>query len=386
MRVSRKTVFTSGSVALILWLCLAFAFAQAPAKRPLAIDDVLGGLEISDPQVSPDGGWIAYTVAWMDRQADKARSAVWMVDWEGRNNVPMTSGPEGDTAPRWSPDGKYLSFLSTRPADGKTQVWLLDRRGGEARPLTDVKGELSAYEWSPDGKRLVLVMQEGEEIPDEAADSKAKTAKPIVIDRYAFKRDWVGYLTASHRDRLYLFDVGTKTLAALTAKTNHDESDPAWSPDGSRIAFVRGHGEDSDRTGMSDVFIVEARAGAEPRQVATIGAPDRQRLVWSPDGRTLAFTRGFEPKYYAYNQDRLAVVPVEGGEPRVLTAELDRGVSQAEFTPDGSALTFLVEDDQRTYAAEVPAVGGAVKRGSGGIEVISEIARGGGGTAAPAAT
>jgi len=134
MRVSRKTVFTSGSVALILWLCLAFAFAQAPAKRPLAIDDVLGGLEISDPQVSPDGGWIAYTVAWMDRQADKARSAVWMVDWEGRNNVPMTSGPEGDTAPRWSPDGKYLSFLSTRPADGKTQVWLLDRRGGEARP------------------------------------------------------------------------------------------------------------------------------------------------------------------------------------------------------------------------------------------------------------
>ena len=386
MRVSRKNVITPGSVALILWLCLAFAFAQAPAKRPLAIDDVLGGLEISDPQVSPDGGWIAYTVGWMDREADKTRSAVWMVDGEGRNNLPMTSGPEADTAPRWSPDGKYLSFLSTRPADGKTQIWLLDRRGGEARPLTDVKGELSAYEWSPDGKRLVLVVQEGEESPDAAADSKAKTAKPIVIDRYAFKRDWVGYLTSSHRDRLYVFDVGTKTLAALTAKTNHDESDPAWSPDGSRIAFVRGHGEDSDRTGMSDIFIVEARAGAEPRQVATIGAPDRQRLVWSPDGRTLAFTQGFEPKYYAYNQDRLAVVPVEGGEPRVLTAELDRGVSQAEFTPDGSALTFLVEDDQRTYAAEVPAGGGAVKRVSGGIEVISEIARGGGRTVVAAAT
>ncbi len=88
--------------------------------------------------------------------------------------------------------------------------------------MTDVKGELEApSEWSPDGKRLVLVMQEGEEIPDEAADSKAKTAKPIVIDRYAFKRDWYGLPPT-----FYLFDVGTKTLAALTAKTNHDESDP----------------------------------------------------------------------------------------------------------------------------------------------------------------
>ena len=373
-------------IGICLWLCAASPFAQAQAKRLFTADDVYRLQEVTDPQVSPEGRWIAYTVAGMDREADKLRSAVWMVNWEGTQNLQVTFGPDADTSPRWSPDGKYLAFLSARPAEGEAQIWLLDRRGGEARRLTSVKGDISGYEWSPDGKRLALVMRDGDDDPGEARDSKVQAPKPIVIERYFFKRDIDGYLTASSRDHLYLFDVESRKLEALTGDKNFDESDPAWSPDGSQLAFISNHAEDPDRTGTSDIFIVEAHTGATPRKLLTVYSPDRQRLVWSPDGRTLAFIQGFEPKYYAYNQERLAVVPAAGGEPHVLTAELDRGVTQAEFTPDGSALTFLVEDDQRTYLAKVAVGGGNVERVSENGAVLSEISSGGGHTAVAAAT
>ncbi|MHB8054726.1 MAG: S9 family peptidase [Candidatus Aminicenantales bacterium] len=388
MNNPRKKIILSRIVLIGLCLALyaASPFAQAPEKRLLTADDVYRGQEITDPQVSPDGRWIAYTVAGLDREADKARSAVWMVDWEGKQRLPVTFGPDEDNTPRWSPDGKYLAFLSARSAEGRTQVWLLDRRGGEARQLTNVKGYLSGYEWSPDGKRLILVMQGGDEEPGEGADSKIRAPKPIVIDRYSFKKDYAGYLTAASRDHLYLFDVESRKLEALTGEKKFDESDPAWSPDGGQLAFISNRADDPDRTGTSDIFIVEARAGAAPRKLLTIYTPDRQKLIWSPDGRTLAFTQGFEPKYYAYSQERLAVVPVAGGEQRVLTAALDRGATQAEFTPDGSALTFLVEDNQRTYLAKVAVGGGNVERVSEGGAVISEIGSGGGHTAVAAAT
>jgi dipeptidyl aminopeptidase/acylaminoacyl peptidase len=342
--------------------------------------------DVGDPQVSPDGKWIAYTVTTVDREADKLRSAIWMINWEGTQDLQVTYGPDSDTSPRWSPDGRYLAFLSARPAEGKAQIWLLDRRGGEASQLTNIKGEISSYEWSPDSKRLVLVMRDGKEDTGEEPDRKAKAPKPIVIDRYFFKRDIEGYLTASSIDHLYLFEVESKKLDALTGEKNFNETDPAWSPDGSQLAFFSNHAKEPDKTGTTDIFIVEARAGAEPRKLLTIYRPDEQRLVWSPNGLMLAFLQGLESKFNFYNLDRLAVVPATGGEPQTLTAKLDRRVSQAEFMPDGSALTFLVEDDRRAYLGKVAVGGGNVERMSDGSAVLSKRATSGGHTAVAAAT
>ena len=371
--------------SICLSLCAGSLFAQAPAKRPLTADDVYRVQEVGGPQVSPDGKWIAYTIKIVDREADKLRSAIWMVNWEGTQDLQITSGPDSDASPRWSPDGRYLAFLSARPAEGKTQIWLLDRRGGEASQLTNVKGEIGSYEWSPDSKRLVLVMRDSGEEPGEARDPNAKAPKPIVIDRYQFKRDIEGYLAGSSLDHLYLFEVESKKLEALTGLKNFDETDPAWSPDGSQLAFFSNHAKEPDQTGTADIFIVEARAGAEPRKLLTICRPDEQQLVWSPNGRMLAFLQGFESKFNFYNHDQLAVVPATGGEPRTLTAKLDRRVSQAEFMPDGSALTFLVEDDRRTYLGKIAVGGGNVERMSDGSSVLSKRASSGGHTAVAAA-
>lgn len=388
---SRRRKAGSSPSILLAGLCLLFGaaalFAQAPAKRPLAADDVYRLQEVGDPQVSPDGRWIAYTVTVMDREADKLRTAIWMVDWEGAQDLRVTNGPDSDTSPRWSPDGKYLAFLSARPADGPAQIWLLDRRGGEAMPLTSVKAEIRGYEWSPDGKRLALVLRNAAKETGEAdAADKAKAPKPIVIDRYQFKQDYEGYLTASSRDRLYLFEVESRKLEPLTAAQDVDEGDPAWSPDGSRLAFVSNRAPDPDRTGTDDIFIVEPRAGAEPRHLLTIDRPGAQQLAWSPDGRTLAFLQGFGSKLNFYGHERLGVVPAAGGEPRLLTAKLDRRVTQPEFLPDGSGLTFLVEDDRRTYLGKIAVGGGSVERLGDGGAVLSRRTSGGGRTAVAAAT
>src|SRR4051794_119669 len=186
-------------------LCLPLLYGQG-AKRPIKLEDIHSFRDVRDLQISPDGKWVAYTLSTIDAAADKSDTDIWMASWDGSRQMRMTSSPDGENAPRWSPDGRYLAFLSSRTG-GKArgaQVWLLDRSGGEAQQLTDVKGRLSSYDWSPDSKKLLLTMADREpgEPDDPAAAAAASAAaaagggrggapgmnapapKPIVIDRY----------------------------------------------------------------------------------------------------------------------------------------------------------------------------------------------------------
>src|SRR5512135_2899683 len=145
-------------LAASLVLPPVFAAAQAPARRPVRAEDVYRLRTVRDPQISPDGDWVAYVVTTVDSAKDKSNSDVWMARWDGSRDVRLTSSPDGESVPRWSPDNRYLAFLSGRGED-KTgaQVWLLDRAGGEGVKLTSLKGGVGGYAWSPDGKRLVVV-------------------------------------------------------------------------------------------------------------------------------------------------------------------------------------------------------------------------------------
>ena len=391
MRISRFAL-PIFSIPLIFISALPPASGQGPAKRLLNADDFYRTQKVGNPRCSPDGKWIAYTVTATDRDADKRRTSIWMVNWEGTQDLRLSYGPESDSFPRWSPDGKYLAFISSRPAEGKPQIWILDRRGGEARQLTNVKQEISAYEWAPDSKTLLLQMSEAEDAEADnprnslATPTPAKTPKPIVIDRYHFKSDIEGYLTAASRSHLYLFTVDTKKLQPLTTDRNFEESDAAWSPDGTRIAFVSNHEKDPDQSGTNDVYVIDAHAGATPRKIVSGFTPSRQRLAWSPDGKSIAYLQGFEPKYNAYNQDRLAVADATGGSGRLLTEKLDRGVSSPEFSADGSSLEFLVNDDRSEYPARLPLTGGSLERLVPGNLVVSEKHSAAGHTAVTAAT
>jgi Tol biopolymer transport system component len=277
------------------------------ARHPITLDDIQAMADVRDPQCSPDGQAVAYVVSRVDVKEDKSRSHIWMIGFDGKNDRQVTSSQDNESSPRFSPDGRYLSFTSSRPGPAKgNQVWLLDRRGGEAFQLTDVKGRVQAYEWSPDSTRLALVIGDPDsdaESPDAAdgAGGRPRVPKPIVIDRYRFKQDGQGYLLSGRHSYIYLFDIATKRLDRLTAGTS-DESTPSWSPDGTRIAFVTNRAADPDREPSGQIFVADSKPGA--RETALTPATTRvarSRLEWSPDARRLAFLESDDKKWGAYN-------------------------------------------------------------------------------------
>jgi dipeptidyl aminopeptidase/acylaminoacyl peptidase len=367
--------------AILAFVILALAlpaptFAQ---KRGLATADIYNIKDVRDPQRSPDGKWVAYVVARAIKDTDKNDSDIWMASWDGTQEIQLTSSPDSESQPRWSPDNKYISFVSSRQGAKDGQLWLMNRGGGEAIKVSDVKGGVSAYAWSPDSTRVVFVV--GEPDPrdpkdDEKEGDKKKTAPPIVIDRYQFKQDIDGYLRNA-RKHLYLFDLATKKAEVLTPGTLFDEESPVWSPDGTRIAFVskRGTG-DLDRHENTDVWVIDAKPGAQARQLTTSPNPDGGPLAWSPDGKSIAYLTGEELKFSAYNQNRLAVIPAAGGQPRFLGESLDRPIRQPQWEEGGASLAFVVVDDRAQYPARVSLRDGKVQRLVTATSVINSLSPG----------
>jgi dipeptidyl aminopeptidase/acylaminoacyl peptidase len=330
------------------------ASASATELRSLAPDDLLQVQDVSDPRTSPDGQWVAYVLGTSDREADEARSAIWMTSWDGQQDIELTSAAEGTVKPRWNPSGRYLAYLAVPSGSDKAQIMLLDRRGGNAQRLTNVAGDISDYAWSPDGKHLALVMLQSE------GGGPEKSPKPIVIDAFHFKQDEDGYLSSGLARHLYLFDVEAKRIESLTSDPGYNEDLPAWSPDGRQIAFTRTRERGADQDGKADIVVIDSRVGATGRTLTRCYAPNAQKIAWSPDGKLVTYLQGGEPKFNAYMQDHLFVVPAVGGAPRRLAASLDRAITSYAFAPDSKTVTVTVEDDGTAYATQIEVTAGTI--------------------------
>jgi dipeptidyl aminopeptidase/acylaminoacyl peptidase len=351
------------------------------AQRPATPDDLARIRDVSDPQVSPDGGWIAYTVSVADTAKDRDDTDIWLASWDGAQQVRLTRHAGSDHAPRWSPDGRSVAFLSDRDDPREVeQVWLLDRQGGEPERLTSLPGGVSDLAWSPDGRRLALVASDPDPDARAPGDSSTRAPKPIVLDRFQFKQDETGWLRELH-DHLYLLDVATRTTTQLVPGA-YDEAMPSWSPDGRSIAFVSRRHPDYDRADNYDLYVVEARPGAEPRQLTTFVGSDQnpewggRGPAWSPDGSQIAYVQGGRPELIYYAGQKVAVVPAAGGPARVLTQALDRNVLSPTFSRDGSSVLFLLEDDRVYHLARVPAAGGPVERIVEGERALTDFSLG----------
>jgi len=227
-------VLLSIASSLILWNPVALA-ARDEARRLFVPADVHGLFYVSDLAISPEGDWVAYGVETTDIDEDRYNSDLYMVSWDGETRVQLTHTEKHSEAhPRFSPDGKHPAFIASRGDEddakdpkSKAQVWLLNRAGGEAQRVTELPGGVSDFEWAPGGQRLVLVS--GDPNPDEVEtedasggddgskpeNKKSKTPKPIVVNRYHFKRDGEGYLEDRY-ERLYLFDLAARKATLLT--------------------------------------------------------------------------------------------------------------------------------------------------------------------------
>lgn len=316
-------------------------------QRTLQPSDVYRMQDISGIQVSPDGKWIAYVLSTVDSSKDKRTTDVWMVSWDGTESVQLTNTPANEGSPKWSPDGKYLSFISSRSSGNDKdeeggQLWLLDRRGGEGKKLTNIKGEIDDYSWSPDGKKILFAIKE----KDQSDTAKTKTKNPYVIDRYHFKQDYQGYLD-TRKTHLYLFDIANKKLDTLTTG-KYDEGNAAWSPDGSQIAFVSNRTEDPDKNDNDDIYVMDARPGAQMKQLTTWTGSDNSPQ-WSPDGKWIAYLQSSSnDNFTMYGQPILAVVSKDGGQPKLISQSADRPVRNIKWSNDGNSIIALLEDDRQS--------------------------------------
>ncbi|HNP35524.1 MAG TPA: S9 family peptidase [Woeseiaceae bacterium] len=334
---------------------------------------------IEDPQLSPDGEWVAYTASISDEDTDEYLTSLWMVDWAGEQQIQLTRGRNYATSPRWSPDNKYLAFLAAATdAAAGTQVWVFDRHGGNARQLTQVNGAISDYAWSPDSRKLVLVAKlDDTESPNEGSSVPNDRAKPIVIDRYHFKNDESGYVTGSERNKIYLYNIVDAQLSELTNARNTDEYGPIWSPDGSKIAFYSNRDTDPDRSANTNIYLADAQSGAALTQLTDFKGQDNGPLSFSRDGRLVAYLQGPEPKFMTYHSRRLAIVPTTGGPSKYPAPGLQRDGEMPTFTADGRFLDVIIADDRSKYLARISVDENEVERLTQATDVVHAYSRAG---------
>jgi dipeptidyl aminopeptidase/acylaminoacyl peptidase len=314
-------------------------------------EDVYQLTGAADPRVSPEGRTVAFVVWRVDKDANEYRGAIWLTPSDGSGPPrQFTSGEGRDATPRWSPDGTRLAFTSKREGD-HMQLYVIPIAGGEARKLTDLKEDVTEVAWSPDGTRLAFVARVRDPAYDVEDDKKRP---PRRFRRLQYKLDNVGW-TVDRPQRLFVVPADGSGKPVQVTSGDFEESAPAWSPDGTKIAFGSARHPDWDTDLVRDIYVAPADGSADPVRL-THGDGTCDLPSWAPDGGRIAYkiVPGVwdEPRH-----GQVAVVRASGGERVVLTESLDRNCGPypeiREPIWDGQDLLFAVEDGGNVHVYRV---------------------------------
>ncbi len=336
----------------LLIIAGAIVVTTSADGRPLKPEDMYLVRSVSDVRVSPSGTRVVYTVSVADIELDESNSDLWMSPLDGGAEVQLTHTPQSEHTPRWSPDGHSIAFLSDRgDTDKGDQLWLLDLRGGEARQLSRFEHEISEIAWSPDGKQIAFVATVAAAQPD---DDKPR---PIVVDRYFFKKDIDGYL-GEERSHIFLMTLADGNITQLT-DGDYNELQISWSPDGKRIAFVSKRRAEFDRDENWDIYVTDAQPGASMEQLTSNPGSDGDGdygwgsgpPAWSDDGERIAYLHGGALEDIWYGLVQIGIVDDDGKNLVLPTKALDRNTYQPRWSPDGRSIYFLLEDDRSVQLA-----------------------------------
>src|SRR5437868_1225388 len=338
------------SLGLMMLTVSAAAAAQpASTTRGITAEDYYSFEFISDPNISPDGKLVAYVLTKIDRAQNRRNSAIWMVAADGSSPPwQFTTAPQNSNSPRWSPDGKTLAFLSSRPAEAasavtpaagsapaaaaeppRAQIYVLSMNGGEAKRITNLKMGVTVFRWSPDGTRLVAVSRVG------PSDSKAENKDRSDVRHYkntTYKFNDTGWFD-DRRAHLWVIETASGSAKQITEGDDWNDSDPQWSPDGSRIAFVSNRsGKELDEDRNSDVWVIAASGGSLTK-ISDHAESDNQPR-WSPDGKWIAFTGEIHDR----DHPKIFLAPSAGGSPSMLAANgLDLIPGALRWSNDGKS-------------------------------------------------
>jgi dipeptidyl aminopeptidase/acylaminoacyl peptidase len=395
--------------------------------RGITAEDYYAFEFVGDPRLSPDGRWVAYVVTTVDQKQNRRLSQIWLAAADGsRPPRQFTSSPQSSNSPRWSPDGRTLAFISTRPDGGtqtgasspsttatpspsaspssssspepqttgtqtpastpaqtgtattpgvpsalqtaagdatpRSQIWLLSLEGGEARRVTNLRNGVGNFEWSPDGTRFVLTSRTG------PSDTKPPSSDVRHYKHTSYKFNDTGWFD-DKRSHVWVVDVQTGAARQITSGEDWNDSDPRWSPDGTRVAFV------SDRTGKAfdesrntDVWVVSAEGGALTK--ISDHEEEDSSPRWSPDGKSIAFVGRLRPR----DHSKIFVAPSTGGQPsRNVAPSLDLIPSNLSWGEAGRALYFETGVKGETHLFRVDARDGRVRQVTKGARSVRSI-------------
>jgi len=319
--------------------------------------DVYALTGAADPRISPDGTRVAYQVWSIDEDANDYRGAIWVAPLDGSAEPrSFTSGERRDAMPRWSPDGRWLAFVSTRGDGPKTpaNLYVIAAEGGEARRLTDRKESVESIAWSPDSTRIAFASRVRDEAYDEEEDEKRRA--PRRVTRLFYKLDSVGW-TTDRRKHVFVVDVAGGEPRQVTDGDCEDDG-PAWTPDGRRILFTAYRGDRWDTELVTKLFSVDADGG-EPVQLTADDAAV-EMPVCSPDGSRLALHWSPEDGTFPHH-GQIATLDPDGSNVELLTTSLDRQCTpypdHREPIWDGDRIVFAVEDGGNVHLYSVAADG-----------------------------
>lgn len=322
-------------LALALLIMPSYA-AETP--RGITAEDYFAFKSLSDPRLSPDGSVVAYVLTTVDQKANHRNTSIWLVAVDGKSEPRRLTG-EGSNAnrPRWSPDGKTLAFVSKRAPETQNQIFLLSMDGGEANALTKLKNGVSAFEWSPDGTRIVCLGRSG---PSDKLTGESKTD----VRHYrhlGYKFNDTGWFDDKH-SHLWVVSVKDAEAKQITDGDDWNDTDPQWSPDGNKIAFV------SDRTGKqfdgshnTDVWVIPVTGGSLTR-ISDHPFEDEQPR-WSPDGSQILFAGQTQRREFP----KLYIAPSTGGPAHLAVDGLDLLTGELQW-PSNETAFFTTGDHGRT--------------------------------------
>jgi dipeptidyl aminopeptidase/acylaminoacyl peptidase len=357
-------------VCAAAWLIASGANLCAQEKHAITFDDMISMHRIAEAELSPDGKWVAYTVATPDWDANRNATNLWMAPTAGGDAMQLTRTGK-DSSPKWSPDGKTIAFLSGR--SGESQVYVLSMDGGEAHAITKLSTGADIVKWSPDGKAILFTSSVYPECKDDDCNKKRddeaeKNKVKAHVAESLLYRHWTHW-NEGKRGHLFVMPAdGTGEAKDLTTGANYDvppdqrgeDSDINFSPDSKEICFTAVTDKVEAISTNGDLFTV-AVAGGEPKRITTQPGFDGNP-VYSPDGKYIAYhaqpTAGYEADRW-----RVMLYDRATGKSENLTeSSFDRSAESLAWSPDSRTIYFLAENETLKPVYAMAAKAGATPK------------------------